>query len=175
MDVNILSKKNLGVTFFIGLLSLTSFAQNNVTLQKGKRKQKVVDLDKVFAIDTDVAFYEGRVVGHDGLNFQMAIPSDSGGKESIYNIPVSSVNGLWLCPRSTDEKCTKWKSNQGRNDVLIVSAMAPLFVGNLVAIATNRIRLSLAIVSGMAVIFSSYATINNPKRMKLNQKWTIIS
>lgn len=145
-----------------------------VTLQKKIGKQKVVDLEKVFAIDTDVAFYEGRVVGHDGIHIQMAILLDSGSEERVYNIPIATINGLWLCPRQTPEKCEKWQNNQDKRDILIVSIMAPLFAANLVAISTNRISLSLGLVSGMGVIFSAYGTMNNPKRIKLNRKWTIV-
>ena len=162
-------------TMIFGLVSMTVLAQNTVTLQKRGGKQRVVDMDKIFAIDTDATFFEGRVVGQDGVNFQMAIPTDSAGQEQIYNIPISTVNGLWLCPKTTPEKCDKWHANQDRNDILIVSVMAPLFVGNLVAIATNRIRLSLGLISGMSIIFSTYGTMNNPKRLKLNKKWIIVT
>lgn len=152
------------------LAALTAHGQHSVLVTKRNGKTKEIDLSLIYGVKSNNTYTFGKVIERTEENLVLNTPG-TGDSTILVNLPLSSINCLYLCPRNTPSKCEKWEGNYARNDLNMKRVVSGLFATSFVFYNKPRIFSGFILVEG--AILGIFGSHNSIKRVKIKSGWTL--
>lgn len=152
------------------LAALTAQGQHSVLVTKRSGKTKEIDLSLIYGVKWCSTYTFGTIIERTEENLVFDT-SNFGDSSALVQVPLSSINCLYLCPRNTPSKCEKWEGNYARNDLNMKRVVSGLFATSFVFYNKPRIFSGFILVEG--AILGIIGRHNSVKRVKIKSGWTL--
>ena len=152
------------------LAAMAAQGQHSVLVTKRSGKTKEIDLSLIYGVKSNNTYTFGTVIERTEENLILNTPT-TGDSSILLNVPLSSINCFFLCPRSTVSKCEKWEGSYERNDLNMKRVVSGLFATSFVFYNKPRIFSGFILVEG--ALLGIIGRHNSVKRVKIKSSWTL--
>lgn len=158
------------VLFIVLLAAMSAQGQHSVLVTKRSGKTKEIDLSLIYGVKSNNTYTFGTVIERTEENLVFDTTS-AGDSSLLVQVPLSSINCLYLCPRNTPSKCEKWYSNYERNNLNTKRVVFGLFTTSFLFYNKPMIFSGFIIVEGVILVVTGKH--NSIKRLKVKKGRTL--
>lgn len=170
LDLRETKRVKWAALFIVLLAAMAAQGQHSVLVTKRNGKTKEIDLSLIYGVKSNNSYTFGTVIERTEKNLVFDTPS-AGDSSVLVQVPLSSINCLYLCPRNTESKCEKWNSNYERNDLNAKRVVFGLFATSFLFYNKPRIFSGFIIVEGVILVVTGKH--NGIKHFKVKKGWTL--